>query len=310
MYPGTIEASTKSDLAFRVGGQLKQLYAKPGMFFKKGDVLAELDDAEFVNQLADREAKYHLAKSQHAKINKLFKQKFASQTELDQSSANLKTAEAALSTAKDNLKYTKLRAPFDGQIALVNIDNFQTTQRNQPIIQFHNNELLDVRFSVPESLFASIRPLADASKFCLDVRFQSYPKKTYKACFKEFESVPDTMTRSYSAVHTMPRITDFLVLPGMAVSVELDLTGMLVDTASYKSMVPIEAVFQRDGQAKVWRVKETQEVEEVSVQTGSIHGQSIFISEGLEAGDAIVAAGVSYLQEGMKVRPIEKERGL
>ena len=310
VFPGTIEASKKSDLAFRVSGQLKTLEAMPGKYFKRGEVLASLDDAEFVNQLAERRATYQLAQSQFTKIKKLVKQKFTSQTDLDEAEAQLKTAEAALAIARDNLKYTKLRAPFDGQVALVNVDNFQSVAANQVIMQFHNRDTLDVRFSVPESLFARVKPLEDPSSFCLNVVFNAYPEKKYPACFKEFESVPDSVTRSYQAVHTMPRVEDFLVLPGMAVNVEVDLTRLLIDDSRYLSLVPIEAVFQRDGQARVWKVKDSGEVTEVVVVTGPIHDQYIFIKEGLNAGELVVAAGVSYLQEGMKVKPIAKERGL
>ncbi len=310
VFPGTVEAANKSDLSFRVGGQLKTLIAKPGMNLEKGQVLAQLDQSEYLNVLADRQAKFDLAESQYQKIQKLFEQKYVSPTEVDQAKANLEAARAALQTAKDNVKYTDLLAPFDGTVALVNVENFQSIQANQPVIQYHNSDTLDIRYSVPESLLGNVKRVEDPSVICAQVRFNAHPANTYLACFKEFESVPDQLTRSYSVVHSMQQLEEFQVLPGMAVTVEIDLTGMLLDTGSNSVLVPIEAVSQRDGQARVWKVKENGEVTEVPVVTDMVSDGSIFISDGVEPGDAIVAAGISYLQEGMKVKPMTKERGL
>lgn len=310
VFPGTVEAANKSDLSFRVGGQLKTLKAKPGMNFEEGEVLAQLDQSEYVNVLLDRQAKFDLAESQYEKIQKLFEQKYVSPNEVDQARANLEAAKAGLQSAQDNVKYTELKAPFDGVVALVNIENFQSVQANQAIIQYHNSDTLDIRYSVPENLLGNVKRVEDPSIICAQVRFNAHPAKTYTACFKEFESVPDQLTRSYSVVHSMQQLEEFQVLPGMAVSVELDLTGMLLDTGSTSVLIPIEAVSQRGGQERVWKVKPNGEITEVPVVTDVVSDGFIFIREGVEPGDAIISAGVSYLQEGMKVKAMSKERGL
>ena len=46
------------------------------------------------------------------------------------------------------------------------------------------------------------------------------------------------------------------------------------------------------------------------VEVGRFHQGMIEITSGLEPGNQVVAAGVSYIREGMLVRPIVKERGL
>lgn len=115
-FPGTLRSAKQSDLAFRVGGQLVELPAHAGMEVKKGDLLARLDDADFRNQLADWEAKHQLATTQYQKVEKLVSKNFATQSNLDEAAADLKAAKAALDLARDNLRYTELRAPFNGLI--------------------------------------------------------------------------------------------------------------------------------------------------------------------------------------------------
>lgn len=51
-YPGALEASKRSELAFRVSGQLTELPALAGLRVGAGDLLARLDPTDFENSLA------------------------------------------------------------------------------------------------------------------------------------------------------------------------------------------------------------------------------------------------------------------
>ncbi|WP_084591572.1 efflux RND transporter periplasmic adaptor subunit [Gilvimarinus agarilyticus] len=309
-FPGVTEATRHSDLAFRVGGQLESLPAKPGMRFEQGDVLAQLDQAVYRNNLADRQAKYDLAKSQFDKISSLLAQNYTSDSAVEEAEANVRATKAALDDARDNLKYTTLKAPFTGVIAHVGVENHQTVAANQVILELQSVDTLDVRYSVPESLLGQIKPTVDPRDICAQVRFNAYPSRRYEACFKEYETKPDPVTRSYSVVHTMAKNQDFPVLPGMAVTVDLDLTAFLAGENITGVLVPIEAVFEQDGQAYVWRVDSERNVHKVPVNVGQVQGDYLYLLDGLSAGDNVVAAGVSYLHEGDKVRALVKERGI
>ena len=48
----------------------------------------------------------------------------------------------------------------------------------------------------------------------------------------------------------------------------------------------------------------------VAVEVGRFNEGMIEITDGLKADNRVIAAGVSYVREGMLVRPIVKERGL
>lgn len=310
IYPGTVEASKKSDLAFRVSGQLTSLTAKSGMHFKQGDTLGVLDDAEYQNAVDDKQAKFDFALSQYEKIKTLFNQKYVSPSDLDEAAANLKGAEAALASARDNLKYTHLKAPFDGLVAHVSVENFQSVRANDVIMQYHNSDSLDIRFNIPESLLGRIKPIEDPSGFCAKVHFNAYPSSDYTACFKEFESVPDQQTRSYSVVLTMPQIQAFQVLPGMAVTVHLDLSNILIQPSPTGAFVPVEAVFEKNGKTWLWKVNKEMIIEQTEVEIGTLSNSEVFIHSGIQAGDSVIAAGVSRLQEGTQVTPFTQERGL
>lgn len=309
-FPGIIEASQHSALAFRVSGQLKELPVKAGAEVKKGDVLAQLDKADFKNALADRQARYDLAKIQFVQIESLIKKKYASQTKLDEASANLKAAAAALAVAKDNVSYTQLIAPFDGVIGRIDIENFQSVQAQVPIIELQDTHDIDIKFSVPEGLLTQLKPDMDAKSVCADVSFDSQPDTSFIACYKKHDSVPDSVTRTYRVVFGMSRPTEFRVLPGMSVTIELDLTDMLQGQQSDLTVsVPLAAVFEKASQTYVWRLNAQMQAEQVVVKAIRIQEDKMWVS-GLAPGDQVIAAGVAYIQSGQKVRAIEKERGL
>lgn len=310
VFPGTIDASKHSALAFRVSGQLRELPVKAGADVKKGDLLAQLDQADFRNALADRQARYDLAHIQFVQIESLIKKKYASQTKLDEARANLKAAAAALAVAKDNVSYTQLIAPFDGVIGRVDIENFQSVQAQAPIIELQDTHELDIKFSVPEGLLTQLKPDTDAKSLCANVSFESQPDASFIACYKKHDSVPDSVTRTYRAVFSMTRPIAFRVLPGMSVNIELDLTDVLQDQQSDHAVsVPLAAVFEKASQTYVWRLNAQMQAEQVAVKTERILKEKMLVS-GLAPGDPVIAAGVAYIQSGQKVRAIQKERGL
>jgi len=279
----------------------------------KGDVLARLDEADYRNSLNEKQARHGLARIQHDQASKLLKQKLSSQLQFDQAQAELKAAGAALEQAQDNLAYTRLLAPFDGVVARVDVENFQAIQANTPLIQLQAGNTLDVNFSVPESLITQLKAADDSNEmdsYCAVVRFSSRPKKSYRACHKSHEAMPDPLTRNYTAVFTLEPILDFAVLPGMTVSVEVDFSVFWAHSDIQGLLVPVEAVFENNGKQWVWRVDEQQRARQTQVELGQIEADMLEITQGLSVDDQVIAAGVSYIREAMQVKPLVKERGL
>lgn len=313
-YPATLEASQRADLAFRVGGQLDVLPATAGIEVKKGDLLARLDDRDYKNTVNQRKARYDLAKIQHEQSSKLLKRRLSSQLQYDQTAAELKAARSALEAAKDNLKYTRLLAPFDGVIARVEVENHQAIQAKMPIIELQNAHTMDIRFSIPESVVSQLRTDGEnfeADKICGFVTFNANPSQHYKACHKEHESIADPLTRNYPTLFTLAETPDFTVLPGMSASMKLDLSPYMLKSQTGAGLfLPIEAVFERDGKSRVWVVNEDMRARETEVVIGRIEEGLLQISSGVDVGQPVIAAGVSYIQEGMLVKPMKKERGL
>jgi multidrug efflux pump subunit AcrA (membrane-fusion protein) len=93
------------------------------------------------------------------------------------------------------------------------------------------------------------------------------------------------------------------VLPGMSVSLEVDMPSLdVVKDGSF--MVPSSALFaHEDGANYLWVVDEnTNAVIRRKVSMGSLEGSNVEVSGDISAGERIVVAGVHLLHEGQTVR--------
>lgn len=315
-FPGQLVASDEVDLSFRLAGHLKTLAVKTGQRVERGQLIAELDDADLRLRLRDREASYNLARAQYQRVATLNERQLVARAELDQRKAQLDSAEAALKLARQELGYARLTAPFDGVIAQLPVQNHQMLQPKQSVAVLQSADRYDVQFQLPESLLERVDGASLRSDYQPIVRLARVPGREFPAQYKEHSTRPDPATLSYTVTLTLQRPQDVTLLPGMSATVEVDFAQLGRDARTVL-YVPVEAVFSADdgapGQSQVWVVKgqgDNLHVERRTVELGQPGATGIQVLAGLEPGERIVAAGTAELREGQRVRPWQRERGL
>ena len=134
-YPGTLYALNKVDIVGRVNGYLKTINYKDGEIVNAGQVLFTIEDTQYRNLVEEAEASLETAKStaeyaskQYQAMQEAIKKDAVSRMELSQAKSNyeealasIKNAEAELETAKTNLSYCTVRAPFRGRVTAPNM---------------------------------------------------------------------------------------------------------------------------------------------------------------------------------------------
>ena len=138
-YIGRLESPETVEIRARVSGYLDKVHFKEGKEVKKGDLLftidrrpyqAEYDRADADHQRAESQA--DLAKSDAERAKNLIATKAISAEDFDTRTktytsalAAVKSAKAAMDSARLNLEFTEIRAPIDGRIssALVTAGN-------------------------------------------------------------------------------------------------------------------------------------------------------------------------------------------
>jgi RND family efflux transporter MFP subunit len=214
--------------------------------------------------------------------------------------AEIRSLAAAVDAAKDQLSYTYLKAPFAGIIARRYVDNYQEVQPKQPIVSLQDITHVEILVDLPENLMAISREESGAK---IVVEFPTLPEKQYPVSIKEIATEADPATQTYQVVFQMPQPEEIRVLPGMTATVRATLSDEKAAEADI--VIPAIAVTaDPKGQDYVWVVDPKEmTVRKKDVRVGSVVGTAdIRILDGLKGGEKIVVAGVTKLQDGMKVR--------
>ncbi len=299
-FPGKTRAHKRVELSFKVSGPLVELPVEEGQALKKGQLIARILPRDYKINLDQAKARSIEADRQYERYKELYIRKQVSKAEFDRYKASKDVARAKLEDAKNALKDTYLKAPFDGVIAKRHVENFEEVTAKQPIVFFQDISKIEVLVDVPENIMAQIR---DKSVFSAVATFSIAPDKKFPLKLKEFSTEADPQTQTYQIVAVMAQPSGINVLPGMTATV-MGTADIETKTAS-KIVIPAIAVMEDAEEfAFVWRLeKEKMTVHKTRIKVAEMTGSSgITVLEGLKGGDRIVISGLTKLQEGMKVR--------
>lgn len=135
-YPGYLTTEKTVNLVARVNGTLQSVSYAPGGRVKKGQLLFVIEPTLYNDKVAQAEAELKTAQAQleyarnnYSRMKEAVKSDAVSQIQVLQAESSVaegvaavSNAEAALSTARTNLGYCYVRAPFDGTISKSTVD--------------------------------------------------------------------------------------------------------------------------------------------------------------------------------------------
>jgi RND family efflux transporter MFP subunit len=306
-FPGTVRAARRSELSFKVSGPLVALPVEEGQHVTKGNLIAQIQKRDFQTALDEARARNLQAEKQFRRYKELYAKKQVSRADYDRYRAGRDVARAQLEDARNQLKDTSLTAPFDGVISKRFVENFQKVQAKEPIVNLQDITRIEVLVNVPELLMADLKNKRNKS---ITAAFETIPGKTFKLQVKEFSTQADPATQTYQVVLVMDQPAEANILPGMTAMV----TAQVSDKAAAGTeaiVIPAIAVLDDPGDKPyVWLLdKDTSTARKVPVTIGRLEGSAkIIVTEGLKGGETLIIAGITQLEEGMKVRPWEKQR--
>ena len=315
-FPARVEASVRSNLSFRMAGELLELNVSPGQRVSEGDVIARIDDRNAQSELDSARSRLELAQAMLERMRYTLERGAVSQAQFDESQSEWRAARAIFEQAEEQLTHTQLRAPYDGVIAQVPVDNRQIVQVQETVAVIQQPGQLDVVFHLPEQIVQRLsrgeqgRPLGD--ELAYEVRFGN-SDKPYLAQLASYTTQASAQSLAYEIKLTLPQPEDITLLDGMSANVRLDLSTLQTLGDAPLWQLPPDAVSYLGGdpdQAQVWRFLAPESVEAVPVEVGRLTSNGLDVSGALEAGDRIVAAGAHRLTAESQVTPWEKEQGL
>jgi RND family efflux transporter MFP subunit len=318
-FPGRAKATQEVDLSFRVAGPLIVLPDDiVGRHFKKGELVARIDPRDYEvelenaqGQLARAEASLRRATDNYNRELSIFNEDPGATSEAaverklgtrDTSTADVKALKATVAAAEDRLAYTYLNAPFEGGVVSQYVQNFEHVNAKQGIVRIVDDSRVEMVVNIPESLISNLPYISNVR-----VVFDAFPDVEVPATIKEVGREASKTTRTYPVNLVMEQPEGIKILPGMAGRASADKREPDQGEGS-AIVVPISAIFspEQGDKSFVWvGDAESSTVSRREVTIGELTDTGVPVLDGLEPGDWVVTAGVSYLKEGQKVKLME-----
>src|SRR4029077_6323272 len=175
---GTVQALNTVTISAQVSGQLNSINFNEGQEVKAGQLIAEIDPRTFqsaLDQAAAKkkqdEAQLSASRSTLARFEDLIKKNFGAGQDLEnqrqlvrQQEALVAADDAAISTAKTQLGFTRITAPIDGiaGIRQVDVGNLVTANSGTGMVVLTQVHPINVIFNLPEQNLELVRA-TDAS---------------------------------------------------------------------------------------------------------------------------------------------------
>jgi RND family efflux transporter MFP subunit len=325
IYTGRFEAVDRVEIRSRVSGYLDKVGFQDGDIVPQGALLFVIDQRTFRAEVARAEANVAAGESQRAlakveldRATTLAARQFGTAQDVDKATAALAgaeaqvaVAEAELRSARLNLEFTEMRAPFAGQMS-----NRKVDPGNLVVGGTNNATLLSTIVSIDPIHFVFTASEADflrysrlagtgdrlaglSSPYSVEVRLMDEEDFTHQGTLDFVDNQIDPNSGTITARAVLPNPDHFLV-PGTFGRIRLagsgKFTGMLI---------PDEAVIADQARKIVYVIDAEGTVGVRPVKLGSLYKGLRVVKEGLGPDDTVIVNGILRARPGAKVTPQE-----
>jgi HlyD family secretion protein len=187
LLSGTVEV-TEVNLGFKAAGRVSALVVDEGQRVMKGDRLAELDNAEMKNIVAQNRAAVEVVEAEQERSRRDYEravalvekgvippqQLDAAKKSYDATVAQLRQTRAALAASRDRLRDMVITAPVSGVVLRKNSEAGETVAAGAAVYSLGDLESPWIRVYVKEDKLGLVKLGQKA-----EVMTDSFPKKTY-----------------------------------------------------------------------------------------------------------------------------------
>ncbi len=296
---GTISPMQGATVAAELGGTVTEIGFENGAAAKKGDVLIKLDASSEEAQLRSADADAELAKADAQRSRDLAARKVISKAELDAAEAKAAQKIAQADNMRAMIAKKEVRAPFDGQLGIRQVNIGQMINSGQQVVQLQALDSVYVDFTLPQQRLSQIKPGLD-----VHVATDAIANRQFNGKLTAINPAVDVVTRNV-ALQAVLENKDHTLRPGMFAKVEVVLPEerrALIIPGSAVSYAPYgDSVFVIEKKKDEKTGQETQVLRQQFVRIGEARGDFVSVTTGLKPGEIVVGTGVFKLRNGMAV---------
>lgn len=314
---GTVTALQSVDLRAQITSTVRQVHIKEGQTVARGDLLFSLDSREVDASLKKAEAQIEkdrgdlaTAKRNLERQQELFRQKFISQSALDQVqnqvdslNGQLAVDTAAAEGVKVARAYTEIRAPFNGRTGVIGVRAGSLVQPGggtspgSVLVTVTQIDPISISFTLPERELQGLQAALRGREIEVIAKPEGEPLRG-KVSF--VDNAVDTATGTIKVkaefANPGPRLW-----PGQYVNIEIS-----PRTLQQATVVPAQAVQTGPDQRFVYVVGEDRKVSQKLVTLAHVE-EGLAVLNGLAPGSRVVVEGAQNLRPGSTVAEAQRE---
>lgn len=302
---GKVQPKERIEVKSKVAGQVITVLVEEGRRVKKGEVLLQLDPIDFERDVARAEAEVAQARNSVKLAELDLDRKLRGEREgavaridveyalnaVETKKISVRSAQIAVATARDRLRYTQIVAPIDGTVLELGIKagevvtpGVQQTFEGRPLLTIGDLTTLIVRSELNQ---------IDIAKIELDqvvtLSFDALPRRRFEA--RVTKSAPSAIKPKGKEVEAFPVEATLIeadpaIRPGMTADVRFQ-----IDRRPNVFAVPIEAVVKEEEKAFVTKIvlaKGKEQTERAEVRLGVRNDRQLEVVDGLAEGEKLL----------------------
>lgn len=313
---GKVQAYSTVSIKAKVEGELMAVHFTEGQEVKKDDPLFLIDPRPFEAQLKQVEANLakdrfqtENARRQSERYGSVVEKGYVSKEVHDQIATNamaleagLKADEAAVESARLNLKYCYIASPINGVTGELKVHQGNLVKANDetaPMVVINQTSPIYVSFAVPEQNLSELKRRMASEKLTVRATVPGDEDNPVKGELSFLDNAVDTTTGTIQLKATFAN-KDKVLWPGQYVNVVLKL-----GTQAGVVVVPSQAVQVGQQGHYAFVVKPDLTVEYRQVVIGRSLDGELVIQKGIAVGEKVVTDGQMRLAQGTQIRVMD-----
>ena len=316
--PGRVVSKYQVSVMARISGYLQKSYFKEGDYVKAGETLFLIEPVEYQNaasvagaNIQNIRAQLAYANKQLARAEELVKQDYIAKSRYDEILANrdalqaqLKAAQSNFNDTNRNLSYTRVKAPVDGRIGIIDVTvgNYVTPSSGS-LTTINSTNPIYVTFPLSSEDYASISSIDENAnaKRRVELYFQNGDKYNQDGVQDFLDNKVDQSTGTVTMRATFQN-KDNKLLHGEFVNVKL-----YANHPVKVPVVPIVAVQENQEGKYVYTIDEIGMPKLTYIKVQGQSGDNWIVKDGLKAGDRVIVDGILKVTPGTPVKIVSKE---
>lgn len=315
--PGRIQSKYRVDIVARIEGYLNKSYFKEGDHVKKGQVLFEIEPQQWLYDVQKAKANVENTKAQLIYQEKqlkrsaiLVKKDYIAKSAYDEVLSNrdalrgqLAMYQATLRDAQRNYAYTRVKAPVDGQVGMINVTvgNYVDTSVGNLTTIFSTNPIY-VTFPIDSKEYIKLSEIdSESTNRKVDLYFPNGEKYEFTGVQNFRDNSVDETTGTITMRATFPNPN------GKLINGEYVKVYIYSKTKINVPIVPQTAVLENPQGKYVYKMEG--DIPKITfIKTLGQYKNNWIVESGLKKGDVIIVSGIQKVIPDQKVKIIDESQ--